>query len=196
MNRIVLENIAYLFYPKDIDAMKQKEVYINSYEYKTLTKSIVNTDNKNSSSINFSKYKEKVIIQLNHLNFLDGTLLHWLDRAYNYQFYMVKNNKIYSLCINISLLIPYYTIYALEVDINPNTSKWENYPREIEKIANSTFKKEILELSRLTEEYLGYSLFPEKLINVIIEDISFQDIKKEKFTFFNAFFLNEKNIRT
>ncbi len=44
------------------------------------------------------------------------------------------------------------------------------------------------EISQGIEERTAFNKFPENLEKELIEDVSFQDIKKGEFTFFNAFF--------
>ncbi len=194
MTETVFKNMAYLFYPKGIDAINNKQTYISSNEFKALLNTI-NFYKNGFLSESLNSYKETMMNISKDFTFTDGTLYDWLDRAYNFQLYKISNNKIYSICTNISFLIPFYSIYVLEVDIDPMTLKWKTFPKWNKSIEESMFKEEISNLSLGIENYLGYFPFPKDLHNKIIEDVSFHDIKKGNFTHYNAFFLDEKNIR-
>ena len=194
MNEIVLRNLAYIYYPQNVDAVGEQEIYFNSSEFKNLDNVIASFKNDFSYS-KLDDYKEKISHLSEDIKFVDATLFDWLDRAYNFQLYKIINNKAYSLCINISVLIPFYTCYSLELEIDEKTGAWLGHPKENESVKENYFKKEVSELSKMTSDDLGISLFPKEIENKILKGISFQDIKEGDFTFFNAFFLNEKYMR-
>ena len=194
MNEIVLRNLAYIYYPQNVDAVGEQEIYLNSSEFKNLNNVIASFKNDFSYS-KLDDYKEKISHLSEDIKFVDATLFDWLDRAYNFQLYKIINNKAYSLCINISVLIPFYTCYSLELEIDEKTGAWLGHPKENESVKENYFKKEVSELSKMTSDDLGISLFPKEIENKILKGISFQDIKEGDFTFFNAFFLNEKYMR-
>lgn len=194
MDENTLRKIAYQYYPKNVDALNEQKKYLNSVEFQNL-KNIIFSFKNDFSSFELNDYKKNISNLSNDIKFVDATLFDWLDRAYNFQLYKIINNKIYSLCINISFLVPFFTYYTLELEIDKVTGVWKSYPKENENIKEKYFKKEVLDLYKMTVECLGLSLFPKEIENKILEDISFQDIKEGELTFFNAFFLNEKNIR-
>lgn len=189
-----LENfkkIVYKYYPKNICASKDKLFYEKTEEFILITKII------NDISIHFDiklfkinleeKIKQKVF---------DFTLFSWYDRSYNIQFRIGnKNSKSFIFCINISVLIPYYICYILEVEKDEELNRLKFPPRRNFIIENSIFKNKIEMVKSFIEENTTLMEFPESILYNKINNINFQDIEMGNFTFFNAFFLNEYHTR-
>ncbi len=84
---------------------------------------------------------------------------------------MVAKTVIKNQTLFLSFVIPYYL-----VKMNPHLSFGKTLEEEI---------------SQGIEERTAFNKFPENLEKELIEDVSFQDIKKGEFTFFNAFFSDQ-----
>jgi len=202
MNKIEFLETAYQFYPQNINYlnndMKINPIYLNSTENVNLKKLIGVNFNK---PIDFGKtvidtlYENGVKIELR-----DATNINMGDKAFNIQhsgFFSSQKLKYYPLCFVFSGLIPYYHFYIVDIDIsfdNPivkNSYKWNKNNGELldwknEKKFTDVFNK----VSKIIEQKLGYQKFPDNLIYEKIPNICNEEINSNKFTFFNAFFMN------
>lgn len=128
-----------------------------------------------------------------------------LDVSYNYEGVLSRSygivvnlvdSKYYQkiLDVNVSYLIPYYTIAILEFDKLDYTA-WKHPPT----IAYSTDDLDITRLIKLIkieiENSFGYQEFPIKLLNKVIPNISFGVLNKGEFTNLHAFFIDAYKIR-
>lgn len=187
----IFRNIAHLFYPKGICFDKEQLLYIKSEEYKRLLSILKTHENAISTEVERVVSELKKNLSLKELHIIDITNLHFHDRSTSIQ--VIKfdylHNKQFSICLNTSLLIPFYTIYVLEVAVDFKLKKWNSAPFRSREAENIIFSKEIYAIKAIIEN-VGYSQFPESILYNKIKNISFQDIKLGEATFFNAFFLN------
>lgn len=191
MIKTILKNIAYTYYPKEISNTDERDKYLKSIEFSRLfaiTNNFHKNKNINANYIElmseFKKYDFTNEIQ-------DVSLLHWQDRALTFEVEYVEDTKLIKLCVNISLLIPYYIVYILENEIQMNPYKWITLPKRNKKLEITKYSEHITLISSIVEKITRFNLFPDDLTNVILPDLSFKDIRMGDFTFFNAFFLDE-----
>lgn len=184
----------YSFYPKGIKDSFSEE-YLNSKPYRNLTDRIEYAKNhievnqissELTSLIDSIKYDEMNLNNLTNFNFL--------DRCFNFQFKdKVIDNVVRAVYCNISVLMPFYTIYFLERDYanfkmgEKMTSDFftydlEVFPSEYEDLRNAI--SNVLNsknLFQLDNEYLS-DLVPE---------IGFEEVSYGTMSIFNCLFLNE-----
>jgi hypothetical protein len=188
-----LKNLAYLFYPKNIDNMLDKEYYLKTYEYKNLS----NTLNEFTNYLE-SDFYTKIINEIKSIDqyksITDTTVFNWEDRCISLEIDFLQNSTLNKICIHISFLIPFYIIYVLENEIELNPYKWKTIPTHNKEKENTFFLEKIKTLSLIIEKHTNFNKFPMHLINEIIHDINFQDIEMGEFNFFNAFFLNQNKL--
>lgn len=194
MVRSMLNKIAYKYYPKGVCSISEKEKYINSKEYKLLF-SKIDEFHKNETSINMynlliSEFNKSSIIE----NIHDVSVLNWQDRCLSFELEIVVGKKLIKICLNISLLIPYYLVYVLENDIELKPYKWLTLPKRNKELEASKYKEHLQIISSIVEKITFFNKFPEDLINISLPDLSFQDIRIGNFTYYNAFFLNENKL--
>lgn len=178
-----IEELIYTFYPKGIDALNNPKKYIESLEHKNLL------DKINSKGEIQTKSLRNECENLS-LRFDDYTLFDWYDRCYNFQLSEISENNLYKIHINISIISPFYFIFLSQTHIDENGKHISITKR----ILNQDLKKYhviINHLSRLIEDEIGYKKFNEKYLAKVISDVNFQDIEMGKFTYYNAFFLND-----
>lgn len=167
MNKIIFENIVYCYYPKGINAIKEKEKYLDSNEFKKLF-IVINTFKKQNLIIDLVG-----IDKITKNKLINITSFEHFDRSFNFKVNYNIDNLTHSVYIYISFLVPHFLI--LTKDKN-----------------NYKLNMEIKNLSISISTKLGLCQFPSDLINIVIQEISFQDIKEGEFTFFNAFFSDIK----
>ena len=188
-----LKNLAYLFYPKNIDNMLDKEYYLKTYEFKNLS----NTLNEFTNYLE-SDFYTKIINEIKSIdqfkNITDTTVFNWEDRCISLEIDFLQNSTLNKICIHISFLIPFYIIYVLENEIELNPYKWKTIPTHNKEKENTIFLEKIKTLSLIIEKHTSFNKFPMHFINEIIHDINFQDIEMGEFNFFNAFFLNQNKL--
>jgi len=183
----MLENIVYKYYPKNVDSFLNRELYHNTNEYKNLISKI--NDNKNKI-----KDIEEVILNLKKIDssfkFDDFTLFEWFDRCYNFQMSKITDNFFVSVNINISLISNFYIVYIKSNKVN-DLNRFDSVSNRNSFLETNVHKDLINIISKLIEDKLFYTKFPAEYVDKVIPDINFQDIEMGKFTFYNAFFLNE-----
>lgn len=182
-NLINIEELIYTFYPKGIDALNNPKKYIKSIEYKNLLDKIDSKGEIKMESL-------KNIFKNLSLHFDDYTLFDWHDRCYNFQLSEILENKLYKIHINISVISPFYFIFLSQTNIDESGK----HISVTKRISNQNLKKYcviINQLSRLLEDEIGYKKFDEKNLKKVISDVNFQDVEMGKFTYYNAFFLND-----
>lgn len=191
MIKKVLENIAYLYYPKNICSWTEKEKYFASEEYKRLRSLIDSFDTEESHKLRkvltneFEQdYTLKGFQDFSHLD-------HWEDRCLTFFLNVIENGELKSISLYISFLVPYYVIQTIthKNQIVIPQSKID----ELEKNSSETRKIDELVsvVENIVETKLSYQKFPKELMNVVIEDITFQDSYLGEFKMFNAFFNNQ-----
>lgn len=192
MIETIFKNIAYLYYPKGISNIENREMYLSSIEYIRLTNIIDNFhNNTDKNNLLISKLKKHPLLH----SIKDVTLLEWQDRALSFEMEIVKNgNKLVKICLNISLIIPYYIVYVLENEIKTNPYKWVTLPKRSEKLELTDYNDHLKLISRIVEEETKFSAFPKNISNIVLPDICFNDIKMGEFTFFNTFFIDKNYI--
>lgn len=187
MNKKKLTNKIYKFYPKNINSILDEDSYITSKEYKKLLKTIQNEIN--SPSIN-PHFVEKLNNFSNEIRFDNFTLFDWLDRSYNFHLSYIENNKLIVFHIEISVLIPFFNLYVTINEIDKKGNYIE-LPKLIRENSNPKILDSYKKLMNLIIENTNLKIFPNELSNIIIDDVSFQDIEFGKFTIYNAYFLNK-----
>lgn len=188
----ILENIAYGFYPKHVMYKNNTDFYKTTHEYKKLTEVL------NSIEKNYLNYTEEVLETIQKTALFhefykaDVTNLNLLDRCFNFQLvdFDYEKSKQYSICLNLSFLVPFYTIYVLEADVDFKQKKWTSYPSRNTDAEKLSYLPEITALRKIAEN-MNYYLLDEKIQVQKIHNINFQNIESGDFNFFNAFFLNE-----
>ena len=166
MKKSILKKIAYSYFPRNINSVSEKDAYKNSVEFKKLESVINRLKEEKIPQIFFELkqiFQDSFSICLTNI-----TSFEHFDRSYCFQ--LAKDNSVVAN-VYLSFIIPYYF-----VKMNPHLS----FGKRLEE-----------EISQGIEERTAFNKFPENLENELIEDVSFQDIKKGEFTFFNAFFSDE-----
>jgi hypothetical protein len=163
MEKTTLREIAYQYYPKKVNSLSQKELYINTSEFKKL-ESVINRFKRERTPKFFFEIKESLQNNFS-VDLIDITAFEHFDRSHCFQ--LINKNSVL-VNVYISFIVPCYAIKK-----NPNAVYNKNWDRII---------------SHHIEEKLNFTKFSNILEDEIIEDISFQDIKEGEFTFFNAFF--------
>lgn len=92
-------------------------------------------------------------------------------------------------------MIPYYVISCQKNIIDLWFSKEQISDLQKNNAEIRQINDLILDIESIVEDKLLYSKFPEEMLNVIIEDVSFQDSIFGHFNMFNAFFNNNIIIR-
>ncbi|WP_281225273.1 hypothetical protein [Flavobacterium aquiphilum] len=189
MVKSTLINLAYLFYPRKICFQKEEEKYFNSVEYKRLIERIgyFNKDeNRYFCDILKKDFENDKVLR----NFKDVSLLDWQDRAISFNLQIVQESELHTISLFLSILIPFYTIRVQKNKIEYFFSSLEIEQMKNDNSDSREIKDLISEISTRVENKMLYRMFPNELINMIIEDINFQEIPFGKFTMFNAFFNN------
>jgi len=190
----LLKNIAYLYYPKGICSINEREEYNSSEEFQRLI-SITNTfyqndDNKTNYDLLFNELKKQDLIK----NIQDNTTFHF-DRCITFELDIVEGEeKLIKICLNISLLVPYYALYILENDITLNPYKWVTIPKRNQTKETNEYKEHLETIALVVEKITTFNKFPEKLANVVLPNLTYQSISKGSFTLFNAFFGDENKL--
>ena len=110
----------------------------------------------------------------------------WCDRCYTIDIVLNLEPRLEVFTIYISVLLPCFTLILTENGSNM-------YGMKIQYINDRISNEQALGLFHTIRKYLearDYSMFPVKLLNEKIPDISYKNIKMGTFTYFNAFFLD------
>ncbi len=182
----ILKNLAYSFYPKGICSIKQLPKYKSTPQFKLLDEII----QKHKAKPLLPFIKDFKQLPTNKIA-SDVTRFSWKDRAYNFQLIEVKEKFLISICLNISILIPYYTIYVVRVELKENTQEWLTLPNKLNSFEEQIHKNDIDLIEDLVEKKLNLKKLPISAFSTHIEDINFQDQRMGDFSIFNAFFLND-----
>ncbi|MET0944162.1 MAG: hypothetical protein ABWY22_02005 [Flavobacterium sp.] len=184
----VLENIAHLFYPTSICAWKEREKYVASEEYKRLRFVIDSFDTNKFSSMLKTEFDRDATLK----DFQDLTQFDSMeDRCFTFLLTLIEDGELKSINLYISILVPYYVIQTIThtKQILISQSKMDDIERS--KLDVRKIDELVLEVEKIIENKLSYQKFPKELLNVVIEDISFQDAYQGEFKMFNAFFNNQ-----
>lgn len=188
----ILTNIAYSYYPKNICSFNEKDKYKNSLEFKKL-QHILNSFYDDAKNLHALKLLEKEFSKNIKIHKIQDRTSLSFDRCLSYELEIIENdNVLVRICLNISLIVPYYVIYILENKINIDPYKWLTLPIRNKKMEMNTYSSHINSISLIVEKKLNINLFPEKFLHIIIPDLSFQENSFNEFTYFNAFFLDNK----
>lgn len=190
----VLKNLAHSFYPKNICSIHDKENYLQSCEYKNLSKTLNSFFEYKTfpfygdliNCLKEDKFFEKV---------QDVTLLEWEDRCISLELDIIEGKTLDKICLHISLLVPYYVIYLLESEIELNSFKLKTVPKYNQMKMENIYYDKIKMLIKIVEKTTDYKKLPISLANYGIPDINFHDIEMGEFNLFNAFFLNENKLK-
>lgn len=186
MIKQIYRNIAYLYFPKDIDSITQKNEYIQTPEYKRLLELTISFLNKN----NLDEVL-KVTRDVLGFDFKDISMLNWQDRCFTLEYAELEEDKLYRTIVYLSIINPVYYVQVFENEINLETKTWKTSPVKVKLSENEKCEDNVFKISQLLESKFFYTQFPSHLINEKIDDLTFQDIRKGDFTFFNLFFTNE-----
>lgn len=192
MFKTTLTNIAYAYYPKGIDSIKQRDEYNNSDEFKRF-EMVVNSYYSTKENIHTLNLLKKEFSRHDSIkNFNDISSLSF-DRCLTIEFEFLETDsgKLYRIVVMVSILIPYFFIYVLENEIQLEPYKWLSSPRRDKETESNKFKNEINLISDIIKQISNFDLFPEKYLDIVLEDVSFSDIRMGYFSFFNAFFKGE-----
>ncbi len=194
MEKAILRDIAYLYYPLNICNVNQREQYLYSSEFKKLSFVLNSFFLDDSRLFEFNLLLKK--LKQNELlkNIQDNTSLQ-SDRCLTFNIEFIEDEKrLLNICINISVLIPYYFIYVEENEIVLNPYKWVTLPSRNKYLEEDKFKAKIQLISSIIEKTINFKLFSDDLLNLIIPNISYQDNSIGNFTMYNAFFNDKKNL--
>ena len=195
-----LTTIAYQYFPKGIDNRAEHDRYVTSAEFKNLSNHCITIFNKEQNG-DFDDFYDRIRLLDTSKNFHNAALFHWNDRCYNVQLAELIGDKHYSVCLNVSVIVPFYLVYVLETTLTDTTNEPGSFgiPRFTKPVINteksSDYKVLMQQMASVAESYFNVKPFPEELLNDVISDLTLEDIKLGAFTFFNAFFLDKYEIR-
>jgi hypothetical protein len=189
----ILKNIAYIYYPLRLCSLKEYDQYTQSDEFKilsgTINRQLLDKDYQNLRKQLLNEFKKNESIQS-----ISDVTLEGHDRCLTFQIEIIESNSLIKICLNVSLLIPYYFIYVLKNDIELEpTYRWLNHPKR-NRESEVKFDEELKLLEDIIKEKINFNKFPEYLIQMTIPEITYVDIELGKFTYFNAFFLDNINL--
>ena len=194
MIKTILKNIAYLYYPKGLSSIEQREVYKNSIEYNRLLDITNNFSKEDDYIFSYNLLLSELKKHDELKNIRDVSLFHWQDRAVSFEIDYVVENRLNKLCLNISLLVPFYVVFLLENEIQLDPYKWITLPKRNKELELTKYDNSIKLISNIVEGTINYNKFPDELANIILPDLSFNDIRFGDFTLYNAFFLDENKL--
>ena len=193
-------DIAYKYFPKGIDNLAEHDRFINSPEIKNLSNHCMSFSDREQKG-NFDNFYERIESLDLSKNFHNATLFHWNDRAFNLQLAELKGDKHYSVCLNVSTVVPYYLTYVLETTLidtknDPDSLFDFKITTPFRNIEMENHYDDLLQkMASVAEAFFDVKPFSQELIETIIPDLTFETIRPGKFTFFNAFFLDDYHIR-
>ena len=186
----VLKNLAYLYYPKNVCPWTQKELYLETVEYKRLKALIKYFDSDDSEEIRNNikaEFDKDPVLK----DFQDFSRLDWEDRCYTFFLTVIEGGELCSITLHLSILVPYYVVNVVIHKENMIMSKARIKELEKENVDPRKIKDLVLEVEKIVEEKLMYSKFPKEILNDKFDNISFQDSYLGEFKMFNAFFNNQ-----
>lgn len=189
INRVLL-NVVYLFYPKKVCFYEQNETYLQCEEYKKLQETIELFDSEKNliwRKTLTNKFDQDITLK----NYQDLSRLDLQDRCLIFHFNIIENGELWSITLYISFLIPYYVIKCRKHEVELLFSPSKILEVEKENFETRKIEDLILTIEIMIENELLYNKLPKELINLLVEDISFGDVRLGHFTMFNAFFNND-----
>ncbi|MBP4139143.1 hypothetical protein [Flavobacterium geliluteum] len=192
MIEIILKNLAYTFYPVGICAMNNRDLYVDSFEFKNLIDKV----NSSFAVIHKERLDSQILDKLKENEILkdfENLTLESSDRCLSYKIDFIEENVLYQLCINISLLVPYYYAYTLKNIIELEPYRWTTLPERDLQAETGKFQSHLAIISNILGE-MNFNKFPDRLVTEIIPNINYADVDMGNFTYFNAFFLDDVNL--
>lgn len=191
MNIEQLTAIAYQYFPRGIDSRLKPLEYNDTKELKHLC-STFNREFAKQQNGEFDAFYDELQALDNSMHLHKYGLYFQNDRAHDLQLADLKGNILYSICLNISIVAPYYCVYVLETNIERFLKKPVDFfsPVPINTFRNKEKEYTLLlnKIRELTEQTFGITEFPEEFINEVIPNINYDLIHMGEFTMFNAFF--------
>ncbi|WP_433835332.1 hypothetical protein [Flavobacterium anhuiense] len=186
----VLKNLAYLYYPKNICPWTQKDLYIETVEYKRLKVLIEHFDSDGNqevrNNIKTEFDKDSVLKDFQDFSRLDNE-----DRCCTFFLNVIEGGELCSIILYMSILVPYYVIGIIIHKNQMIIPRSRIEELEKENLDPRKIKDLVLEVENIVEKKFLYSKFPKEILNDKFEDISFQDSYIGEFKMFNAFFNNQ-----
>lgn len=186
----ILRNTAKLYFPYNVSELDEIDRYNNSIEHKNLCNLLVLFDKKHSYEGAFNDISEEFKRVNTEMIFHDVTNFNACDRSFNFQLTKMDGNHLHSICLNISVIIPNYTLYILDAVVDQSKTKWIEAPKENKKL-EALYFQEIVKIKEFLQNKYKINEFPADLLDKKLPDISRGFIKFGDFTFFNAFFMDE-----
>jgi hypothetical protein len=185
----ILTNLVYLLYPRNICAYTEKDKYFISEEYKRLNQILAEFDTEDGKAFRgtiLKKFEKDKTLK----NFRDFSLFSIGDRCMTFNITIIENRELYTISLFLSVILPYYVVNVRKNKIEIFFSDSEITKLENENTETRNINELVLEIETIIEDEFLYSKFPKKLLNLVVDDISFQDSEFGHFTMFNAFFNN------
>lgn len=185
----VLMNIVYLLYPRNICAYTEKDKYFISEEYKRLNQLISDFDTENGKAIRrtiLKKFEDDETLR----KFADSSLFNVQERCMTFNLSIIEGRELYTISLFLSVIVPYYVIKVQKNMIELFFSESEITNLENENTETRKIDELVLEIKIIIEDNFLYSEFPKRLLDFVVDDISFQDSEFGYFTMYNAFFNN------
>ncbi|MFB9107046.1 hypothetical protein [Flavobacterium gyeonganense] len=187
----VLKNLVYLLYPRNICAYTEKDKYFISEENKRLNQIINDFDSRDGKV-----FRETILKEFEKdytlKGFRDFSLLNEGDRCLTFNVTIIEDGELYTISLFISIILPYYVINVQKNIIELWFSKSKIAELQKENTETRKLNELVLNIETIIENKFLYKKFPGKLLNSVINDISFEDSIFGHFTMYNAFFNNVK----
>jgi hypothetical protein len=185
----VLKNLVYFFYPKNICAFREKDKYFISEEYRRLNQIITDFDTEYGKFFRANILKE-FENEKTLKDFRDFSLFNIGDRCMTFNMNVIENRELYTISLFVSVIVPYYVINVQKNIIELLFSDSEISQLEGKNTETRKINELVADIETVIEDKFLYKKFPNKLLNSIVDDLSFQDSEFGYFTMFNAFFNN------
>ncbi len=114
----VLQNLAYLYYPKNICPWNQNEAYLQTLEYKRLQSTIDFFDSDENKKLRSNikvEFEDDLILK----DFEDFSRLDYQDRCFKFFLNVFEDGELYSISLYLSVLCPYYVIVSMKHSPDP-----------------------------------------------------------------------------
>lgn len=184
-----LTDLVYSLYPRNICAYTEKDKYFISEEYRRLNQIVTDFDTEDGKVLRktiLEKFEKDRTLK----NFTDFSLFNLGDRCMTFNVSIIAGRELYTISLFVSVIVPYYVINVQKNMIELFFSESEITNLESENIETRMINELVLEIETIIEDNFLYRKFPDKLLNFVFDDISFQDSEFGYFTMYNAFFNN------
>lgn len=185
----VLKNLVYLLYPRNICSYTEKDKYFTSEEYKRLNQIINQFESKDGNVFKetfLNEFKKDHTLK----KFADHSLLNGGDRCMTFNVTFIEDGELYTISLFISVIVPYYVIDVRKNMIELYFSELQIEELEKQNTETRKIKEIVFDIETVIEEKFLYKKFPIKILNSVVDDISFEDSEFGYFTLYNAFFNN------